>query len=170
MISRIADDWSGLRRRPGIESVGNMICWWWKGVSQFRRGIWAAWSDSWKHFFYKFWIRARTVFIICSSTTSRQWKVTPLMDPCNCSGWVPTCIGVATCGGLIVSVFSIHLFISARTSPITHFKAAIDPAVFCIYLATSPLGMVNLLLFILGTAPHHCCCCFPLRQIKQIIL
>lgn len=74
--------------------------------------------------------------------------------PCNCSGWVPTCIGVARCGGLIVSL-------AARTSPITHFKAAIDRAVFCIYLATSPLGMVNLLLFVLGTAPHHCCCRSP---------
>lgn len=47
---------------------------------------------------------------------------------------------------LIVSLFKISLFLTARTSPITHVKAAIDCAVFGIYLANSPLGTVRYLL------------------------
>lgn len=69
----------------------------------------------------------------------------------------PLATSVARCGSLIVSLFSIHfiLFITARASPITHFKAAIDCAMFSIHLAKSPVCMVNLLLFILGIAPHY---------------
>lgn len=116
-------------------------CRWLEGVSQIRQGVWEANILQSLSF-------ASVQHPGCEGLHQRWSPIIAVAAyplTLHCQMWLFNCL----------SVQRSLCFITAHASPIMHFKAAIDCAVLTIHLTPFPLRMVNLLLFILGTAPHY---------------